>query len=74
MSYGMEDVDRYIVVYKKDYAPSEDEILARRNGEEWNAETAKKYQQMVIQNAHLLKWNLSFTKLAFIILLNTPAG
>lgn len=47
MSFGQEDVDRYIVVYKKDQAPSEDEIFARRNGEEWNAETAQKYAQMV---------------------------
>lgn len=43
----MEDVDRYIVVYKKEHAPSEDEIFARRNGEEWNTETAQKYAQMV---------------------------
>lgn len=47
MSFGMEDVDRYIVVYKKEYSPSEDEICARRDGEEWNAETAKKYIQKV---------------------------
>lgn len=47
MSFGQEDVDRYIVVYKKDHPPSEDEIYARRNGEEWNAETAQKYAQMV---------------------------
>lgn len=47
MSFGEEDVDRYIVIYKKDFGPSEDEVLARRNGEEWNAETAAKYIQMV---------------------------
>lgn len=47
-SFGQEDIDRYIVVYKKDHAPSEDEIFARRNGEEWNVETSKKYAQMVI--------------------------
>lgn len=47
MSFGQEDVDRYIVVYKKDHAPSEDEVFARRNGEEWNAATAQKYAQMV---------------------------
>lgn len=50
ISFGMEDVDRYIVVYKKDCGPSEDEIFARRNGEEWNAETAKKYEQKVTKN------------------------
>lgn len=47
MSFGQEDIDRYIVVYKKDHAPSEDEIFARRNGEEWNSVTAEKYAQMV---------------------------
>lgn len=47
ISFGLEDVDRYIVVYKKDCGPSEDECFARRNGEEWNAETAKKYVQKV---------------------------
>lgn len=48
ISFGQEDVDRYIIVYKKERMPSEDEIFARRNGEEWNAETAQKYAQMVI--------------------------
>lgn len=47
MSFGTEDIDRYIVVYKKEHAPSEDEICARRNGEEWNADTAQKYAQKV---------------------------
>lgn len=47
ISFGEEDIDRYIVVYKKDHGPSEDEILARRNGDEWNAETAQKYAQLV---------------------------
>lgn len=47
MSFGMEDVDRYIVVYKKEHAPSEDEIFARRNGEDWNPETAEKYAKKV---------------------------
>lgn len=53
MSFGVEDVDRYIVIYKKENAPSEDEIFARRNGEEWNADTAKKYAQMVNYEANL---------------------
>lgn len=52
MSFGQEDVDRYIVIYKKDYPPSEDEILARRNGEEWNVNTAQKYTQIVISLLH----------------------
>lgn len=52
MSFGVEDVDRYIVVYKKELGPSEDEIAARRNGEEWNAKTAEKYVQMVKRLSH----------------------
>ena len=32
-----------MVVYKREYPPTEDEVMARKNGEEWNAETAKKY-------------------------------
>lgn len=47
MSFGVEDVDRYIVVYKKERGPCEDEVFARRNGEEWNEVTAEKYAQMV---------------------------
>lgn len=47
MSFGQEGVDRYIVVYKKNYTPSEDEIDARRNGDEWNEEQAKEYAQRV---------------------------
>lgn len=47
MSFGAEDVDRYIVVYKKDAGPSDDEIAVRRNGEEWNGKTAAKYAQTV---------------------------
>lgn len=63
MSFGAEDVDRYIVVYKKDHAPSEDEIFARRNGEEWNPVTAQKYAQMVIFQHHY-SWNLIFESLS----------
>lgn len=50
MSFGDEDVDRYIVVYKKDFGPSEDEVYARRNGQQWNAETAKEYAQKVCKH------------------------
>lgn len=49
MSFGDEDVDRYIVVYKKDFGPSEDEVHARRNGQQWTEELAKEYAQKVFQ-------------------------
>lgn len=46
MGFGIDGLDRYIVVYKKEhYPPSEDEILARKNGEVWNEDTAKEYAQ-----------------------------
>ncbi|KAH8249385.1 hypothetical protein KR032_009120 [Drosophila birchii] len=45
MSFGREDVDRHSVVYKKEHAPGEDEVTARRNGDGWNAEIAKEYAE-----------------------------
>ncbi|GAB0100565.1 Sperm-associated antigen 7 [Sergentomyia squamirostris] len=45
MSFGEEGVDRYIIVYKKEHSPSEDEIAARRNGEEWNDGVAEEYRK-----------------------------
>lgn len=48
MGFGIDGVDRYIVVYKKEhFPPSEDEIAARKNGDEWNEETSKEYAQRV---------------------------
>jgi len=35
-SFGVEDEDRYIQVWKKEYAPCENEIAALRRGEEWD--------------------------------------
>lgn len=43
MSFGQEGIDRHTIVYKKEHAPKEDEIFARRNGEDWNEEKAKEY-------------------------------
>lgn len=40
-SFGEEDVDRHLVVWKKEYAPSEEELEAVRNGEEYNPEKSK---------------------------------
>lgn len=48
MGFGVDGVDRYIVVYKKEhFPPPEDEIAARKNGDEWNVDTAKEYAQRV---------------------------
>lgn len=43
VSFGIDGVDRYIVVYKKESPPTDDEILARRNGEQWTEELAGEY-------------------------------
>ncbi|XP_063696712.1 sperm-associated antigen 7 [Culicoides brevitarsis] len=44
MGFGVDGIDRYIVVYKKEhFPPSDDEITARKNGEDWNEETSRKY-------------------------------
>ncbi|KNC26876.1 hypothetical protein FF38_10948 [Lucilia cuprina] len=53
MSFGCEDIDRYSVVYKKENAPTEDEIAARRNGDGWNDEVAKEYAERRIKQKEL---------------------
>ncbi|XP_013782782.1 sperm-associated antigen 7 homolog [Limulus polyphemus] len=40
-SFGEEEVDRYVMLFKKEFAPSEDELQAYRRGEDWNPEKAK---------------------------------
>lgn len=44
-SFGEEGVDRHIVIFKKEYAPTEDHMNALRRGEEWNEEIEKKLHQ-----------------------------
>ncbi|BET00296.1 R3H domain [Nesidiocoris tenuis] len=41
LSFGQEGVERYIMVFKKEYPPSEDELTVLRSGEEWTAEKEK---------------------------------
>lgn len=44
ISFGQEGLDRYIVVYKKEYSPTEDEVNSRKDGDDqWNDEIAKNY-------------------------------
>lgn len=50
MSFGEEGVDRYIIVYKRDHPPGEDEIAARREGLEWNEAKAQEYKDNVKQD------------------------
>ncbi|EFN78205.1 sperm-associated antigen 7 homolog [Harpegnathos saltator] len=44
-TFGEEDVDRYIMIFKREYAPSEDQLYILRRGEEWNEEVAKKLKE-----------------------------
>lgn len=44
-SFGEEGVDRYIMIFKKEYAPSEDQLSTLRKGEEWNEEVAKRLKE-----------------------------
>lgn len=46
-SFGIEDVDRHVVVYKKDSVPNEDELLALRRGEVYDPEKVRLQKQMV---------------------------
>lgn len=41
-SFGEEGVDRHIVIFKREHAPSEDQLNVLRRGEEWNEEIAKR--------------------------------
>lgn len=43
-TFGEEGVDRYILIFKREHAPSEDQLNTLRRGEEWNDEIAKKIQ------------------------------
>lgn len=44
ISFGQEGLDRYIVVYKKEYSPTEDEVNSRKDGDDqWNDEKAKHF-------------------------------
>ena len=40
-SFGEEDVDRHVVVYKKEFTPGQDELNAYRKGIPWNPDSVK---------------------------------
>lgn len=42
-SFGEENIDKYIMIWKKEFAPSDAELEARRNGEEWDEEKEKQH-------------------------------
>ncbi|XP_025081108.1 sperm-associated antigen 7 homolog isoform X2 [Pomacea canaliculata] len=40
-SFGHEEEDRYVMLWKKEFAPTDEELLAYRRGEDWDPEKAK---------------------------------
>lgn len=40
-SFGEEDIDRHVVIFKKEFTPCQDELNAYRRGQPWNPETNK---------------------------------
>ncbi|XP_077278508.1 sperm-associated antigen 7 homolog [Temnothorax americanus] len=44
-SFGEEGYDRYSIIFKREYAPSDDHLVALHNGEEWNEEVAKRLKE-----------------------------
>lgn len=44
-SFGEEGVDRYIMIFKREHAPSEDQLSTLRRGEEWNEGVAKRLKE-----------------------------
>lgn len=59
-SFGEEDVDRHLVIWKKDFQPSEDELACRRAGQVWDPETY--YQQKQEAEQHALKEEIEARK------------
>ena len=46
-SFGIEDVDRHTVIYKKEFAPNEDELNALRKGEEYDPKKIELERKLV---------------------------
>ncbi|KAL8597672.1 hypothetical protein ACOMHN_012639 [Nucella lapillus] len=45
-SFGLEEEDRYVMLWKKEFAPSDEELLAYRRGEDWDPEKAKEMARL----------------------------
>lgn len=50
-SFGEEGVDRCIMIFKREHAPTEDQLNVLRRGEEWNEEVAKRIQEERLRQA-----------------------
>lgn len=61
-SFGLEEQDRYVMIWKKEFAPSDEELLAYRRDEEWDPEKAKQIAQHRAQEEAESKYRQSKTK------------
>ncbi|ESO82348.1 hypothetical protein LOTGIDRAFT_95271, partial [Lottia gigantea] len=58
-SFGLDEQDRYVMLWKKEFAPGDEELLAYRRGEEWDPEKAKQLaKEKVIFTVFLFKQEL----------------
>jgi len=48
-SFGEEEVDRAVTVYKKEFAPCEEELAVLRRGGEWDPVKAKEEALQVLE-------------------------
>lgn len=49
-SFGQEDIDRHVVIWKKEFTPCEDEINALKQGKEWDPiKNAKEKEELKLQ-------------------------
>lgn len=46
-AFGIDGIDRYIRVYRKENPPCEDELLARRRGDPWNEQVKQELIESV---------------------------
>ena len=47
-SIGEEEVDRHVMLFKREFAPCDDELAALRRGEEWDPQKAKEIALKVV--------------------------
>ena len=57
-SIGEDEVDRHVVVYKKEYVPSEEVLNVLRRGEEMTEEKAKQLAEKVNILSYIFFYNL----------------
>eukprot|EP00095_Tigriopus_kingsejongensis_P003462 snap_masked-scaffold13_size735724-processed-gene-4.5 protein:Tk03462 transcript:snap_masked-scaffold13_size735724-processed-gene-4.5-mRNA-1 annotation:"sperm-associated antigen 7 homolog" len=48
-AFGEEDVDRHLILWKRDFPPSEDELTCRRAGQPWDPDTYYRDKQAAEQ-------------------------